>query len=68
MLTSDAVYLQENLDKDLLPSLAATWSPSGMYSVYSKIRQIRDSENAKVFIAHDPEGFKATKKAPEFYD
>jgi N-acyl homoserine lactone hydrolase len=68
VLTSDAVYLQENLDKNLLPSLAATWSPSGMYEVYGKIRQIRDSQDAKVFIAHDPELFKATKKAPDFYD
>ena len=25
-------------------------------------------ENAKLFIGHDPELFKAAKKAPEFYD
>jgi N-acyl homoserine lactone hydrolase len=68
ILTSDAVYLQENLDKSILPSLAATWNPGAMYATYAKIRQIRDTENAKVFIAHDTEGFKATKKAPEFYD
>ena len=29
---------------------------------------IRDTENAQIFMAHDPELFKATKQAPEFYD
>ncbi len=68
IMTSDCVYLQENLEKGLLPSLSATWSPSGMYEAYAKIKEIRDTQNAALFIAHDPELFKASKKAPDFYD
>ena len=68
ILTSDAVYLKESLDKNLIPPIPGTWSPKGMYEGYQKIRLIRDAEGAQVFIAHDPEAFKATKQAPEFYD
>ena len=68
ILTSDVVYLTESLDKNLIPPIPGTWSPSDAYKSYDKIRHIRDVENAKLFIGHDPELFKAAKKAPEFYD
>jgi len=68
ILTSDTVYLLENLEKNLIPPIPGTWSPSGMYEGYQRIRLIRDSENAQLFIAHDAELYKATKHAPEFYD
>ena len=68
ILTSDTVYLQESLDKNLIPPIPGTWSPTGVYEGYQNIRRIRDVEKAKLFIAHDPELFKATKHAPDFYD
>jgi N-acyl homoserine lactone hydrolase len=68
ILTSDTVYLKENLDKNLIPPIPGTWSPTGSYDTYQKIRRIRDVENAQIFYGHDPEVFKATKKAPEFYE
>jgi glyoxylase-like metal-dependent hydrolase (beta-lactamase superfamily II) len=68
ILTSDTVYLMENLDKNLIPPIPGTWSPMGMYEGYQKIRLIRDTEGAKLFMAHDPELFKAAKHAPDFYD
>ena len=39
-----------------------------MYESYQKIRLMRDAESAQIFYGHDPEIFKATKQAPEFYD
>jgi N-acyl homoserine lactone hydrolase len=68
ILTSDTVYLKENLDKNLIPPIPGTWSPQGMYEGYQRIRLIRDSEGAQLFMAHDPELFKAAKHAPDFYD
>jgi N-acyl homoserine lactone hydrolase len=68
ILTSDTVYLMENLEKNLIPPIPGTWSPKGMYESYQKIRMIRDLEGAQLFIAHDPELFKAAKHAPDFYD
>lgn len=68
ILTSDTVYLKESLEKNLIPPIPGTWSPMGMYEGYAKIRHLRDVENAQIFYAHDPEVFKATKKAPEYYE
>jgi glyoxylase-like metal-dependent hydrolase (beta-lactamase superfamily II) len=68
VLTSDAVYLKENLDKNLLPSVGSVYDPSGMLDAYAWIRRLQDMENADVIYAHDPEVFKAHKHAPEFYE
>ena len=68
ILTSDVVYLKESLDKNLIPPIPGTWSPMGMYEGYAKIRHVRDAENAQIFYGHDPEVFKATKKAPDYYE
>jgi N-acyl homoserine lactone hydrolase len=68
ILTGDVVYLKENLDKNLLPHMLNYWSPVAMYKSYQRVRLIRDTEGAQIFFSHDPEVFKASKKAPEFYD
>lgn len=68
VLTSDVVYLKESLEKNLIPPIPGTWSPMGMYQGYAKIRHFRDSENASIFYGHDPEVFKATKQAPDYYE
>jgi glyoxylase-like metal-dependent hydrolase (beta-lactamase superfamily II) len=68
VLTSDAVYLKENLDKNLLPSVGSVYDPTGMLDAYAWIRRLQDMENADVIYAHDPEVFKAHKHAPEFYE
>jgi glyoxylase-like metal-dependent hydrolase (beta-lactamase superfamily II) len=68
VLTSDVVYLKENLEKNLIPPIPGTWSPMGMYEGYEKVRHVRDAEGASVFFAHDPEVFKATKHAPDYYE
>ena len=68
VLTSDAVYLQENLDKNILPSIGSVYNPPGMLDAYAWVRRVRDVEGANIFMAHDPDGFKAKKHSPEFYE
>jgi glyoxylase-like metal-dependent hydrolase (beta-lactamase superfamily II) len=68
ILTSDVVYLKENLDKNLIPPIPGTVDPGAAYRSYQRIRLVRDANNAQIFYGHDPEVFKATKHAPEFYD
>ena len=68
VLTSDAVYLQENLDKNILPSIGSVYNPSGMLDAYAWVRRVRDTEGANVFMAHDPDAFKTQKHSPEFYE
>ena len=68
VLTSDICYLLENLDKDILPSIGLTYSPTEMLNGYAYIKRVRDLEKGQVFMAHDAEGFKAHKSAPDFYE
>jgi N-acyl homoserine lactone hydrolase len=68
VLTSDAVYLQENLDNNKLPGVGSAYSPSGMLDAYAWVKQVRDREGADIIYAHDPDVFKAHKQSPEFYD
>ena len=48
--------------------LELAYSPSGMLSAYEWIRYQMATQKADFFTAHDPDAFKAMKKAPEFYD
>ena len=68
VLTSDVVYLKESLEKNLIPPIPGTWSPMAMYDSYQKLRLVRDGERASIFYGHDPEVFKATKQAPDYYE
>jgi N-acyl homoserine lactone hydrolase len=68
VLPSDAVYLEENLNGDILPSVGSVYSPEGMLDAYAFIKYLRDLEGADVIYAHDPDVFKAHKHAPEFYE
>jgi len=68
VLTSDAVYLQENLDKNKLPGIGSVYNPPGMLDAYAWVKRVRDVEGADIIFAHDPDVFKAHKQSPEFYD
>jgi len=68
LLTSDAIYLQENLDKNILPSVGSVYSPTGMLDAYAWAKRLRDLENADILMAHDPDNFKAHSHSPEFYE
>ena len=68
IMTSDVVYLKESLEKNLLPPLPGVTHATDALKSYQRIRHIRDAEGARIFYGHDPEVFKATKVAPDFYD
>jgi glyoxylase-like metal-dependent hydrolase (beta-lactamase superfamily II) len=68
IMTSDTVYFTDSLEKNILPPIPGVTHPVDAYATYAKLRHIRDSEHAMLLIGHDPELFKATKKAPAYYD
>ena len=68
ILTGDNAYFRENVEKNVPPNIVLAYSPSGMLSAYEWIRYQMATEKADFFTAHDPDAFKAMKKAPEFYD
>jgi len=68
ILTGDNAYFRENVEKGVPPNIVLAYSPSGMLSAYEWIRYQMATEKADFLTAHDPDVFKAMKKAPEFYD
>jgi glyoxylase-like metal-dependent hydrolase (beta-lactamase superfamily II) len=68
ILTSDTCYLMENLQKDILPSVALAFDPAGILNGYAWIKQLMATENADVIFAHDPDTFNKHKHSPEFYE
>ena len=68
VLTSDVCLLMENLQKDILPSIALAYDPAGMLDAYSWIKHMVSAEGADVIFAHDAETFKKHKQSPEFYE
>jgi len=68
ILTGDNVYLRENVEKNTPPNVTLAYSPTGYFTAFEWIRRMMATEQANFFTAHDPDAFKAMKKAPEFYD
>ena len=68
ILTGDNVYLRENVDKSIPPNISLAYNPQAFLTAFEWIRMTMANEKADYFTAHDPDAFKAMKKAPEFYD
>lgn len=68
ILTGDNVYFRENVEKSIPPNLVLAYDPAGIMRAYEWIRYMMATENADFFTAHDPDAFKAMKKAPEYYE
>lgn len=68
ILTSDSVYFAENVTKNLLPDVSLAYDPPGILAAYQWIREMQAREGAQFFTAHDPDAFKAMKKAPEYME
>ena len=68
ILTGDNVYFRENVEKSIPPNIVLAYNPTGFLTAYEWIRHMVATEKAEYFTAHDPDAFKAQKKAPEFYD
>jgi N-acyl homoserine lactone hydrolase len=68
ILTGDNVYFRENVDKSIAPNLVLSYDPAGYYRAYEWIRLMMATQKADYFTAHDPDAFKAMKKAPAYYD
>ncbi|MBI1397931.1 MAG: MBL fold metallo-hydrolase [Betaproteobacteria bacterium] len=68
ILTGDNVYFRENVEKSLPPNLVLAYNPAGIMRAYEWIRFMMATEHADFFTAHDPDAFKAMKKAPAYYE
>jgi N-acyl homoserine lactone hydrolase len=66
ILSGDVVHLEENFEKDTVPSLNTDKAAS--IASMGRIRRMIATYNAKLFINHDKAESDALKLIPEFYD
>ena len=59
---SDACYTQENMDRDVLPTVL--WDAKVMRESLATLRKLRDQAGAAMFYGHDPAQWAATPRAP----
>ena len=68
VLTSDAAYFRDNVEKNLVPNIALAYDATGIIKGYDWIRRMIATENASYFTSHDPDAWKSLKRAPEYYE
>ena len=62
VLTADACYTRENMDRDVLPNIL--WDPGVMRESLGALRRLRDREGATMFYGHDPAQWQTLHRAP----
>jgi glyoxylase-like metal-dependent hydrolase (beta-lactamase superfamily II) len=62
VLTADACYTRENMDRDLLPGVL--WDAAEMARSLSELRSLRDRHGATIVFGHDPAQWKELPHAP----
>ena len=65
-MTGDSVYIEELLNKDILPGLV--YSPPDTVKSIKKIRNMRQVHEVRIITGHDPDAWSKFKLAPEYYD
>ena len=62
VLAADACYTQENMDRDLLPTVL--WDGPEMARSLAHLRDLRDRQGATVVFGHDPAQWEELPRAP----
>jgi glyoxylase-like metal-dependent hydrolase (beta-lactamase superfamily II) len=63
---ADSCYTQQNIDNDVLPGLM--WNAGETVRSVQRMKNLREFHGATIVTGHDPEGWKAFKQAPQYYD
>src|SRR5882672_7698540 len=62
VLTADACYTQETMDRDVLPN--TLWDPAEMSRSLARLREYRDRQGATVVYGHDAAQWQELSRAP----
>jgi glyoxylase-like metal-dependent hydrolase (beta-lactamase superfamily II) len=62
VLTADACYTRENMDRDVLPTVL--WDETEMSHSLRRLRDLRDKQGATTLYGHDPEQWGTLPRAP----
>ena len=63
VLTADACYTRENMDRDVLPN--TLWDPVEMSRSLARLREYRDRQGATVVYGHDSAQWQELRRPPE---
>ena len=63
VLTGDACYTKENMERNILPRVA--WDEGEMYRSLAALRDLRDKKGAALFYGHDPGQWQEIRRAPQ---
>jgi N-acyl homoserine lactone hydrolase len=63
---ADSCYTQENLQDGTLPGLM--WNAGETVRSVNRMKFLQDTHGVNIVTGHDPEGWKAFKQAPEYYE
>jgi N-acyl homoserine lactone hydrolase len=63
LLTADACYTRENMDRQVLPTVV--WDETEMAHSLRRLRDLRDKQGARTLYGHDPEQWRTLRQAPE---
>jgi N-acyl homoserine lactone hydrolase len=64
VLTADACYSREHLDREILPA-GSTWNQRMMIETYSQLRALQERHGCRLVFGHDPEQWAGMRHAPE---
>jgi glyoxylase-like metal-dependent hydrolase (beta-lactamase superfamily II) len=62
VLTADACYTRENMDREVLPTVV--WDEPEMAHSLRRLRDLRDRQGATTLYGHDPEQWQTLPRAP----
>ena len=62
VLSADACYTRENMDRDVLPNVL--WDPAEMSRSLGRLRELRDRKGAMVIYGHDVAQWQDLRRAP----
>ena len=65
VLTADACYTRENMDRDMLPGVL--WDAPEMARSLGRLRDLRDRTGATLVYGHDPGQWQELSRAPESF-
>jgi N-acyl homoserine lactone hydrolase len=65
VLTADAAYSREHLEREIVPVDGAAWNPQMMIETFSRLRSLQERNGSELIFGHDPEQWATLRHAPE---
>ncbi len=65
LLTADACYTREHLDREIVPSEGSAWNPQLMIETFARLRALQERGGCKLIFGHDPEQWATLRHAPD---